>query len=339
MFIILTVFLCTSIVYKDLYINKIIIKLFNIVIMFIFKGEWFGRFGNNIISVINAICIAKIKNRKIYFDVEHEHLNMKLLNDILNSGKRRRMYLLTPEYCFNVSWNRDYIQQLQEEIAKKFILPILANSSHNLDANNQDVLLIHMRGGDAFGNSPELNMPDKHYIQPPLQFYCKIIDGSKYRKIIIISEDRKNPCVDILLNKYSNIIFQSESALYDFRTLMNGINIVGSHSIFYYAAVLLSNNVQKLYNTHHNVTPIIKSKQVDNIIYNITNYIEPYTWTHSPEQRQLMINLAPENVDIDYDKSNFIENFGNKMYKNNENKFLVPIIILLLIIFARHYFK
>ena len=75
-------------------------------------------------------------------------------------------------------------------------------------------LLIHLRSGDIMvAGNPEM-------IQPPLEFYEKVIQSGSWDNIYVITErEPTNPLFSILVEKYDGIQW-----LDDGRTKMNGYN-------------------------------------------------------------------------------------------------------------------
>lgn len=280
----------------------------------IFQGEWYGRFGNNIISLLNLICLAKIRNFQIQFNISHDLLNIDQLSSffIYKNYNYDDSIILTPYNCFyKIHGIFENIKQqiifMHSDIAKQYILPIIKDSQFNND-NFDDTLLIHIRGGDIFVN------PQIFYIQPPLQYYYNIIDNSNYKNILIISEDKQNPCIDKLLEKYNNIKFQSESLLYDFYTLLNGVHIVSSNSTFIYTVFILSDKVKKIY--YNEYMPKLYLKNVSIINYEFINYI--YEWNNSPSQIKKMLNFPQKYIIRKFVNSNdfnIIEHFNHKKYR------------------------
>ena len=93
-------------------------------------------------------------------------------------------------------------------------------------------LIIFIRSGDIFIKA------HRKYAQPPLCFYEKIIKYNKFNKIIIIAKDKNNPLINILLNKYSNIIYNKNSLKIDLGYLVNSYNLVGCFSTLIYIITL-----------------------------------------------------------------------------------------------------
>ena len=109
----------------------------------------------------------------------------------------------------------------------------------NIDPN---ALYINLRGGDIFST-----VIVSHYSQPPLCFYEKIINKSKFSNIYIISNDRQNIVLDALINKYKNIIFSHINYETDIALLAHAYNIVASVSSFFFASIKLNDNLKNLW--------------------------------------------------------------------------------------------
>ena len=124
------------------------------------------------------------------------------------------------------------IQFIKEEIIKN--LPKVKIESHSL--------YIHIRGGDIFKN-----LPLKYYSQPPLCFYEKIINKTTFNNIYIVSMDSSNIIVNILKNKYSNIIHNINSLEYDISLLCHAFNIVLSVSSFSIAVTKLNDFLKNIW--------------------------------------------------------------------------------------------
>ena len=58
-------------------------------------------------------------------------------------------------------------------------------------------LFIYVRGGDIFSLNPHYP-----YAQPPLCFYKKILDNFQFRKVYIISKDKKNPIINKIIHYF-----------------------------------------------------------------------------------------------------------------------------------------
>ena len=85
-------------------------------------------------------------------------------------------------------------------------------------------------------------------IQPPLIFYKNIIESRKWKKIIIISEDKLNPCIDVLLKQYNNIYYFGENTLEkDIYELFKSTNLVMGNGTFIISLSIFMPHLEKLY--------------------------------------------------------------------------------------------
>jgi hypothetical protein len=190
-----------------------------------------GRTGNCLICIINAIEFA-INNKinKIKFHTmlwwttqllpggQNELINkleididsVDLCGTICENTENEKKSILKNRG--SLIWNKEKIQfeswfcgfyshvcsfNKRIYIVQKYIKPILNIETQILDEND---LVIHLRSGDIMSKG------HSSYIQPPLCFYEEIINLKKWNKIYIITENKNNPCLDILKNKYVNII-------------------------------------------------------------------------------------------------------------------------------------
>lgn len=298
-----------------------------------FEGEWFGRFGNNVISMINIIAFAQITFSKITFNITHDLLNIKQLKIDFSKNIKTNMQV-TPEICFFMfgdifSEHKSLIYNMHEQIAKKYIFPIIVpiNLKNNVNYNN--TLFIHIRGGDIFNQSPH-----SFYPQPPLIFYEKIIEENNYKNILLISEDRKNPCVNFLLSKYKNITFNTNDLLTDTHMLLNAEHLIASNSTFIYIIILLSKKIKKVY--YNNFLPNLKIKNVNIITYSFNDYIKYGEWKNDQTQIKLMLEFPKEKIKIVNGKvttKNIVEHLKNINYKSNDNLYDYYIIIIIIMLF------
>lgn len=164
-------------------------------------------------------------------------------------------------------------------------------------------LYIHIRGGDIFKDealSPEYS---PSYAQFPLCFYNRVIEKNKFQKIIIISEDRLNPIVNILLKKYRNITCHNYNTLAkDISYLSHAYNIVGSISSFITSIIKLNDNLryfweydiyqmeQKLYHFHHSLYDFPRNYTIFRMEPSEQYQKEMYIWKRDESQIKLMLN-------------------------------------------------
>jgi hypothetical protein len=170
--------------------------------------EWYGRLGNNIIQVKNALHIA------LYYGYNNvtipHHPFFKTRNIIVDlSDNNEDKILYSNESACNFYFSNDItiiednVTCFSENHAKiRDILRVLFIIDYEaLTPLDDDILVIHIRSGDVF-QIPNWINPE--YIAPPLSYYENVINV--YSRIIIIAEDMINPIIMYLRNKYSNKI-------------------------------------------------------------------------------------------------------------------------------------
>lgn len=206
--------------------------------------KWYGRLGNNITQIRNCLHIAIYYKYNILLP-KHNFFKREYI--IINNDINKNSDKLIDDnfyYFKNKIKNIDdkiFITNTEEVIKILKDNFVLNNININLQLNKDD-LLIHIRGGDVFNKKPH-----KSYIMPPLSYYKNIIDSNKFKNIYIISEDRKNPCIDILLKLYPNIIFKSQKLEEDIKLILNTFNIVESFGTFIPNLMFLSEKIINIY--------------------------------------------------------------------------------------------
>tara|TARA_Y100000389_G_scaffold29102_1_gene24799 strand:- start:59 stop:550 length:492 start_codon:yes stop_codon:yes gene_type:complete len=142
------------------------------------------------------------------------------------------------------------------------------------------------------------------YVQPPLNYYKKIIDDTfdKYEKFILISEpDYKNPCIK-LLEKYRNKVFiQSGNIVQDYNMLLKTQSIILSRSSFSDSTIFLNSNIKNIYFWNYgsifcDISIIPNHINVERYKL-LEKYINIGEWKCLPEQLQLIINYSKEKVE------------------------------------------
>ena len=258
------------------------------------------KFGNSMILLNNLIAYCEVLGINIiYLNID---MNWPIVDDIFSD--RINIYFVSPyqidcedkailcaEYkpifYLTVVKPEIKISLFKEEVKKN--LP-----SINTDRND---LYIHIRSGDIFKRRP-----NPHYAQPPLCFYQKIINNFYFKNIYIVSENRKNPIIDLLTKEYHEIIFIDNYIETDAAILSNAYNIVGSMSSFLTTLVMINDNIinywdfdnyrlsEKFLHYHHDIYNL-------NISYTLyemkptENYRkEMFVWRNSKRQIDMMIN-------------------------------------------------
>jgi len=240
-------------------------------------NQWYGQNGNNILQIIRCIHYAKLNNHnKIIFPY---HFLLKsqeiIINDLENNNIIQDTFFSLKKY--NI---KDPSPKEMKDIFQMYIKNIFNINFGNIQ---DDKLYIHFRGGDIFGQNPH-----KAYVQPPLKYYKDIIKN--YDDIILVCQDKKNPCINELL-KESNIKYESNELIKDLEILSNIKNLIIGFGTFGFLLYLMNINLKNLYIPKYFVDELPEGEWGDiNIhIIDIPNYIKVGEWNNTIEQREIML--------------------------------------------------
>ena len=159
-------------------------------------------------------------------------------------------------------------------------------------------LYIHIRSGDIFSNSI-----NPSYSQPPFCFYQEILNQFKFRKIYIISFNKKNPVIEKLLkkNKNKNIKYKKNSLEKDFAYLTKAYNLVGSVSSLLLSAIKLNNNLKnyweydnyrlstKFFHLHHDIYEFPRNFSIFKMEPSENYKNKMFIWENNKSQLKLML--------------------------------------------------
>ena len=217
--------------------------------MIILKN-WYGRLGNNIIQLSNIIDIALLYKHNIIFKSTHPFFDLDIISKYFSKYDNEK--ILTNNDNFFYKPRNPYFKEISE-ITDKEKEKLLQEKSEilkdafkikDVDKLDENHLVIYIRSGDVFKCNPP-----SYYIPPPLSYYTKYIDKGKYEKIIIVSEDNKNPVVNKLLELYDNSIWEINKLEKDIKILLGAANIIQSVGTMVPSLMLLSDNIQICYTT------------------------------------------------------------------------------------------
>jgi hypothetical protein len=184
---------------------------------------------------------------------------------------------------FNIDEPEPYIMKKIFNVYIKPIFKIYINSNPTNININLNEIYIHIRGGDIFGSNPH-----SLYVQPPLSYYNKIIE--KYDNVILVSEDRLNPCVNELI-KNPKVKFENNNLETDLQILGKAENLIIGFGTFGILLYLMNPNLKNIYIPDY-FSSDCKSYG-ENIyvhIIDLPNYINVGEWKNTTEQRNIMIN-------------------------------------------------
>jgi hypothetical protein len=232
--------------------------------------EWWGRLGNNLTQLINAIEFAS-RNKCVFVNKDTRYSNpvkCAVYEGLTYhyDGPLKGRHALIEDFIVNFSDDPDITlsnvdnkcskkhidlfydnpdgdipNSRKSEILRNYIRDHFVTSPVNIDS---DTLVIHIRSGDIFN-------PGAHgfYVQPPFSFYTKVIDEMKYEKIHIVTEpDLRNPAIRLIKDKYPNTTIQTSSVIEDCSVVLQASHFLcNSQGTFGHMLALMSKNIKNLY--------------------------------------------------------------------------------------------
>ena len=288
--------------------------------------RWYGRLGNNIIQVLNAILIALYYNYNIilpqhnYFNTTYIIINEKITieNEKINSIENGDFYFWAGIKNIDTKLFKLYkLNKLNNDKAFEILKSSFNFTNFKLHNLKNNDVLIHMRGGDIFDNTN----PHGVYIMPPLSYYIDIIKSIKFDDIIdkpviyLISEDTLNPCVNELLKLYPQIIYKNQSLNDDISLILSAHNIISSFGTFISSLIYISSNIKNLYEVSYYNDDHAYSSNDYRVFTNINFYTTELTeyrnlmrpWRNTQEQKKLMLDYKCKNSFIKNDNINIIK--------------------------------
>lgn len=257
-------------------------------------SHWYGRLGNNIQQICNAILFSEIHNEG-FFSPDHELINKVVFNysnqTMIRPG--RFFHYNTQNKDFDIDLN--YLYSNIKRIAEQYVVPNFKFSIDECFDNN--TLVIHIRSGDIFAHEHD---PPHDYTPNPLIYYNNLIES--FEKVIVVTEnDDYNPIIPEL-KKHSKVIIQSSTVTEDFSTLMRAKNLASSGTgTFAIAAALCSSNIKNFYcsnlylDEHLNPEMLIASG-IKVLMMELSSYLTYKTWKNTSDQRKFILEYSNESV-------------------------------------------
>lgn len=220
-----------------------------------FKINKFGRFGNNILQLIGALCEAHREHvNKVYVQPINDSLEMTGIrnwDDIeIDPGEPAVGEILRegPHYFFFYE-HYDYL--LYHRILAEVIRPIIINRLGTVPTPAPaDDLYISIRAGDIFqGNGTNI-----HCAQPPLAYYQMVIAHhlqiAADPRIVVVYEDRSNPCVAALekfLQDKPHQLVSTPDQVNGIRQRAGATTVAMGYGTFAQMIGLIFGNVRRIY--------------------------------------------------------------------------------------------
>lgn len=278
--------------------------------------EPFGRLGNQTIQLVHAIAISK-RLRVSRILAPHNSLLPAGITTLPSGGEVDT----APETVSSVrlrdlwatkwNWTRQDSQLVMNTYFSRELEQKLSPAEYDgafselravapLGAGDRPLpashLVIHLRGGDAFG--PQAH-PD--YAQPPLAFYRLILASRRWRQVTIVRADASHPFEELLLSEIREagvkVHVQSASAEEDARFLARARSLVSSRGSFVPAIVGRSTHCSELF-IFGDEDRLRAGLAVHRIVDEKGDYWRSCcqrNWQDSAKQRQLMRDYPAEN--------------------------------------------
>ena len=258
-----------------------------------------GRFGNEIFSIILAFClcleykIGLIKLPKIPLYYDKDEIFTWIISLEFQSDK-------TYEFKMNHFWTYNNLKLFKLEKYKEKVKNMLYNTFSFPQNNNfnNNILHIHIRSGDIMLKDKGSGM-----VQPPCIYYENEIKKHNWDKVIIVSEDTINPCINYLVKKYDNVIYFGKNSLEcDIYELLSATNLMCGRGTFIPTLSIFMPHLKKLHypqdgdviHSHYLLKTFNGEKCIEH-----NEYAEYYNeinklggWNYNENIKNLMLNFT-----------------------------------------------
>ena len=259
---------------------------------------WTGRLGNNIFQLLRCIhfSLNVVPGSKIS-SIEFPTHRLLIGNVVRLSYIEK-----DDDRCFKKGsfFSSEHDPSLYEFklMYQKYLSPLVKIKLDDASAlEDDDVLYIHIRGGDIFSSHPHAM-----YLQPPVSYYANVI--SKYERVVLISEDRLNPCVDKLIEEIEpeKLIQSNGNTLEaDLKILCRSRNLMIGAGTFGLLIYFMNTDLRRLYVPEYSLDHLPKGRWTggpeeneDRFLHSLKmpyGYIKNGEWKNTPYQREIMVNF------------------------------------------------
>lgn len=286
---------------------------------------WYGRFGNNVVQLVHALALAERQGIPRILMPPHPLLDPRaggagvpaLVSDAPDDGGSvLQSELFWPQLFPATLAGLSALQRRQ--LVQERVRPLLPQSVQAA-AGDPAELVIHLRGGDLFSSRRPAH---PSYAQPPLAFYRRCLEEAWRRwplsRVRLVSQDRRNPCVDALLDVLArqgvSCRLQSGDFVDDLAALLGARVLVASLSSLMGVAVLLSHRLEGLFTFAEAAGGPLEGYGCLGPLsgaaagaWGVTHldlrdraggYFRPGEWRNAPEQRALMLDYPDASLEI-----------------------------------------
>jgi len=247
--------------------------------------HWFGRLGNNIIQVQNAIHIALYHHHDKIQIPSHSFFNKTLIHFSVKTNSLDNIQ--------DIFYYRDRIKNIDMNCFEKNhekVKEILGNlfvMKKDIQEQGDNDIIIHLRSGDIFTNHPH-----QSYIVPPLSFFVSILEKwTTKENIIVLAEDDRNPILRELQKRYPQLQWKKQSLEMDIGILLGAKNVVESFGTFSISLFLFSQNIKKIYRPSYQIS--LEKEYFPNVEIEVVDLEEyrklMFPWKNTKEQKKIML--------------------------------------------------
>lgn len=292
----------------------------------IYIHERYGRFGNNLIQILNAlICAKTLRTRFVsccFNPISSQIHKVELATQqILFDATKPSTESAISGTFFYPSGFEICVRNFKAAQVKKLALTLRSKLLPPNSANNKACkrIGIHFRGGDVFAIGQPV---PQTYVQPPLSYYIIALNHAIHAlgsaEIVLVYGDEANPALSGLRSHLTaNAIpfkNQTGSVEDDFQSLAECDAIIASVGTFSEVAALMNERLAHWYSfraqcSHDEMRPFVQSR-IGEILYaggadvhivrDVTNsYTAKGHWKASPEQIEMLIDYSIACLKID----------------------------------------
>lgn len=256
---------------------------------------WYGRFGNNIISLLNAFTLCMQQNFDRILCPKHEFLtDTELIVNANADDQYDDNQMIDPDELFHLKIKNKLLYHMSEkELFDKYIKKYI---NIDIDSMIEYDMTFYARSEDIFANKI------KQYTQPPLYFYKKAAELQELTdKPILVSQDLLNPVSDYLV-KHNECIWKQDNLRNDMHILLNSKSLAFGYSTLLIATLLMSKKLKTLYlptyaydafNTKFatDIKDLLTDEQ-KLVLIDMPNYMKMDEFDHSKDGYQLMLDYT-----------------------------------------------
>ena len=253
----------------------------------LFLPAWFGKFGNNIQQLSNAIYYCEKHGIKFSMPehplIENIEITFGDKEFKINSSSWNYFYFFDEPDHNDFECDIDDLNSNRKRICEQYILPKLkVNREIVVQPLDDDYLVIHFRSADIYNGNHTNGKRHPFYVQNPLSYFLELIEKFN-NKVMVVAEDNDNPITPILKDK--GVRVETLEISKTLEILLRAKNVatsgVGSFPI---SAILCSPNIENLYCSNYylrgHLNPTMLKNHINVYMKNINTelYIQPKSW-------------------------------------------------------------